>query len=41
STDVDSDRRLLLVHALNVDDREALVRTIKTRYERRLMEIFR
>jgi multicomponent K+:H+ antiporter subunit E len=34
------DRRFLLVHALDVDDADLLVRTIKQRYERPLKEIF-
>jgi multicomponent K+:H+ antiporter subunit E len=34
------DRRHLLVHALHVDDADALVRQIKTRYETPLMEVF-
>lgn len=41
STDVDEGRGLLLVHALDVEDRDAVVRNIKQRYERRLGEIFR
>jgi multicomponent K+:H+ antiporter subunit E len=34
------DRRFLLGHALDVDDSDLLVRTIKQRYERPLKEIF-
>lgn len=34
------DRRHLLVHALHLDDADALVRQIKTRYETPLMEVF-
>lgn len=41
STDVDRRRRRLLVHALTVDDGQALARYIEERYERRLMEIFK
>lgn len=41
SADVSGDGRVLLVHALDVDDREEEVRRIKHRYERRLMRIFR
>ncbi len=40
SCDVSADGRALLVHALDVADPEALVATIKHRYERRLREIF-
>ena len=40
SADVDSERRYLLVHALSVDDTEALVRDIKARYEAPIKEIF-
>ena len=40
SSDLSADRRYLLVHALNEDDPDALVATIKARYERPLMEIF-
>lgn len=40
SADVSADGRALLVHCLNVDDPDAVVADIKTRYERRLMEIF-
>lgn len=35
-----SDRRYFVVHGLDVDDAESLVRTIKLRYERPLREIF-
>jgi multicomponent K+:H+ antiporter subunit E len=34
------DNRFLLVHALHVDDADALVAAIKSRYEQPLMEIF-
>ncbi|HCO43304.1 Na+/H+ antiporter subunit E [Immundisolibacter sp.] len=40
SSDLSADRRYLLVHALNVDDPDALVAGIKARYERPLMEVF-
>lgn len=40
SADISDDRRLLLVHALTVDDEQALIETIKQRYERPLMEVF-
>lgn len=35
-----ADRRLLFLHVLDNDDEEALVRLVKGRYERALMEIF-
>ena len=38
--DVDQERWVMLVHALDVADRDALVESIKTRYEARLREIF-
>ena len=41
STDISTDGRYLLVHALDTGDPQAEVARIKTRYERRLMEIFR
>jgi multicomponent K+:H+ antiporter subunit E len=34
------DRKFLLIHVFNLDDRDALVAAIKERYERPLMEIF-
>ena len=40
SADIDAERRCLLVHALNVDDPQALVREIKGRYEAPIKEIF-
>lgn len=40
SADLSQDRRTLLVHALDVDDKDALVAEIKRRYETPLMEIF-
>jgi len=40
SSDLSEDRRHLLVHALHVDDAEALVADIKQRYESPLREIF-
>ncbi|MCG8393517.1 MAG: Na+/H+ antiporter subunit E [Pseudomonadales bacterium] len=40
SADVSPDRKVLLVHALDVDDPAALVAEIKQRYERPLKEIF-
>ncbi|MEQ8412471.1 MAG: Na+/H+ antiporter subunit E [Erythrobacter sp.] len=41
STDVSACGRLLLVHALDVDDREEAVARIKSRYEARLKRVFR
>ena len=35
-----TDRRLLLLHVLDFEDEGALVRRVKARYERPLMEIF-
>jgi multicomponent K+:H+ antiporter subunit E len=40
SIDIDRSRWVLQVHALNVDDREAVIKAIKTRYEKPLKEIF-
>ena len=40
SAGIDAERRYLLVHALSVDDTEALARDIKTRYEAPIKEIF-
>ncbi len=40
TADVDPERRFLLVHALSVDDPEALVQQIKIRYEAPIKEIF-
>jgi len=40
SAALSDDRRHLLVHVLNLDDPEAVIRDIKTRYEAPLMEIF-
>ncbi|WP_173812307.1 Na+/H+ antiporter subunit E [Limimaricola cinnabarinus] len=40
STDLSADGRALLVHALDAPDPEAVRDEIKTRYERRLKEIF-
>jgi len=41
SCDVRVGERRILVHALDVDDPDALVRQIKFRYEQPLSEIFR
>jgi len=40
SAALSDDRRFLLVHVLHLDDPEALIRDIKSRYETPLMEIF-
>lgn len=40
SVDIDRERRLLLVHALDAEDPEDLIRTIKARYEAPLKEVF-
>lgn len=40
SSALSDDRRHLLVHVLNLDDADAVIRQIKTRYEAPLMEIF-
>lgn len=40
SADVSDDGTLLLIHALDVDDNEALIRSIHQRYEKPLMEMF-
>lgn len=41
SADISTDGRFLLVHALDVADPEAEIANIKSRYESRLMEIFK
>ncbi|UYN94652.1 MAG: Na+/H+ antiporter subunit E [Enhydrobacter sp.] len=41
SVEIDRPRSVLLVHALDVDDRDAMIATIKNRYEAPLKEIFR
>jgi multicomponent K+:H+ antiporter subunit E len=40
SAQIDADRAHIIVHALDVDDESALVRTIKERYESPIKEIF-
>lgn len=40
SIDIDMERRILHVHALDVPDPDALIAEIKSRYERPLKEIF-
>ncbi len=41
SVDVSPDRRLLYIHAMYVDDAEALRREVKDGVEKRVMELFR
>jgi len=41
SVDLSEDRTILIVHALHVDDASDEIETIKNRYEKPLMEIFR
>ncbi|WP_246065287.1 Na+/H+ antiporter subunit E [Hydrocarboniclastica marina] len=40
SSQISDDRRYLLIHALDMDSEEELIRGIKRRYEKPLMEIF-
>jgi multicomponent K+:H+ antiporter subunit E len=40
TSDISADGRSLLVHMLDVDDTDAAVKRIKTRYEARLLRIF-
>lgn len=40
SSDLSNDNRAILVHCLDVEDDDELIRTIKTRYEARLKVIF-
>lgn len=40
SAELSDDRRYILIHALHLDDPEALIEEIKTRYEAPLKEIF-
>lgn len=40
SVDIDRERRLIIVHILHVDDPEAAIRDMKSRYEAPLKEIF-
>jgi multicomponent K+:H+ antiporter subunit E len=40
SAHLSRDRRELLVHALDADDTQALIETIRTRYEAPLLEVF-
>src|SRR5690606_38861513 len=41
SIDVSEDRKVLYVHAISVEDREALIRDIASGFEARVMEVFR
>ncbi|CDP51704.1 Na+/H+ antiporter subunit E [Paradevosia shaoguanensis] len=41
SVDVSEDRKTLYIHALEVEDRDALVRSIATGFERQVMEVFK
>lgn len=41
TAEIRRDGRALLIHALNVDDHEKLIASIKQRYEMRLKEIFK
>jgi multicomponent K+:H+ antiporter subunit E len=41
STDLSKDRKTLVVHALHVEDVQEEIDTIKSRYERPLMEVFK
>ena len=41
SLDVSSDRRVLYLHVLYIDDVEALRREVKEDYERRVLEVLR
>jgi len=40
STDLSEDKKTLIVHALHVEDADAEIAAIKSRYERPLMEVF-
>lgn len=40
SVDIDRERKLVIVHILHVDDQEAAIRDMKSRYEAPLKEIF-
>ncbi len=40
SSDLSMDKKTLLVHALHVEDIDKEIKTIKTRYEKPLMEVF-
>ena len=41
SIEIDTKERVLLIHALDVDDKDALIASIKARYEAPLKEIFK
>ncbi|MCG8517923.1 Na+/H+ antiporter subunit E [Marinobacter sp. CA1] len=40
SADVSDDQRILLIHALDAEDEQAIIETIRSRYEKPLQEIF-
>lgn len=40
SVDVSEDRSVLYVHALDIDDKEAVIRTIKDGFEAKVIEVF-
>ncbi|MEE3117758.1 MAG: Na+/H+ antiporter subunit E, partial [Pseudomonadota bacterium] len=40
SVDVSDDNTLLLVHALDAEDGDEVINTIRTRYEKPLLEMF-
>ena len=40
SADVSDDNKLLLIHALDAEDDQTVIDTIKTRYEKPLLEMF-
>ena len=41
SADVSDDRKLLLIHALDADSDDEVIKEIHERYERRLLEMFK
>lgn len=41
SIEINTDAKVLLIHALDVEDKDALIASIKTRYEAPLKEIFK
>jgi multicomponent K+:H+ antiporter subunit E len=41
SVEIERERKVLLVHALDADDPPGLIATIKSRYEAPLKEVFR
>ena len=38
--DVSDDNKLILIHSLDADDEQAVIDTIRTRYEKPLLEMF-